>query len=139
MVKHCGECEQRHDPKRPHCPKCGSAMVHQQRDCFSGWGCGNQWHNGCGCWIPDSPRHSKTGSRSGYGERNHCRACDNYTPHHFWIYDVAVQGGGKWRTSDWFCVTCYGPLPEGRENVRKDMPWLNRPERLIASPRPSSM
>ena len=130
MVKQCKECGERHNTERSHCPKCGRAMVRQDRDRIYGWGCGNQWHIGCSFWIPNDPRWSKAGSRSGFVERKYCLECHGFVSHHFWIYDEETQKWGKRRQGDWFCVKCFGPLPEGRENVQKDTPLLNCPARL---------
>lgn len=134
MVKHCEVCDKRHDPSRPHCPQCGRAMVQQQRDCIFGWGCGNQWHGGCGFWIPNNPRDCRWWSRGRYREREFCCECAGFVPHHFWIYDEESERWGKMLMGDWFCVKCFGPLPSGRENVQKNTPLLTSPARLPHSP-----
>ena len=130
MFKECKECGKKHNPARPHCPQCGQAMSHQERDRIFGWGCGTPWTTGCGFWIPNDPRQSKAGFR----ERKWCSECKGFTPHHFWIYDEESQRWGKRRWGEWFCVKCYGPLPNGRENVQKDTLLLSRPAHLKAKP-----
>lgn len=109
-IECCKECMRRHDPNRPHCPVCGKAMVSQDRDCIWGWGCGNRYTSGCYFWMPRDPRRSSDG---GLNERNFCSDCDEFTPHHFWIY---VENNK--RLGNWFCVNCFGPLPSERENVQ---------------------
>lgn len=124
MTELCKMCQKRHNPDRPHCPNCGQAMVQQQKNRIFGWGCGNQWHNGCCFWMPDEPRRSKDG---GLQERNYCLKCHGFVPHHFWIYDEKKECGNQ-RLGDWFCVKHFGPLPIGRENVQKRTP------RTLSSP-----
>lgn len=122
MTKLCEQCGEKHNPERPHCPKCGQAMVRQEKDRVIGWGCGNQWQSGCGFWIPRNPRIST----DGYREREFCVECHGFVPHHFWIYDEETKFG-KLRLGDWFCVKHFGPLPKGRENVQKDTKSLVAP------------
>lgn len=129
VTKQCNECGKNHNPERPHCPKCGGAMVHQERDRIYGWGCGNQWYNGCGLWIPNNPRYSKDGAK----ERNFCVECKDFVPHHYWIYDHDTNDFGKMRVGDWFCVKHFGRLPKGRENVQKSTPALSSPAPIASS------
>lgn len=120
-MERCKVCREKHNPERPHCPRCGLAMVKQQRDRIFGWGCGNQWHGGCSFWIPYDPRQNR--------DRNYCLECHGFVLHHFWIYDENSEQYGKRRQGEWFCVKCFGPLPADRENVQKYTGALNPPTR----------